>query len=71
MTNWISVEDELPINNADEMGEKLYVRQEVIIFDGVSVNTAEFHAGKTRTFWGAFSKAGVTHWMPLPPPPLK
>lgn len=67
--NWISVDERLPVNNADDMGEQLYISQEVIVFDGAAVNAAEFHAGKTIEFWSAFSKAGVTHWMPLPAPP--
>lgn len=66
---WISVEDRLPVNNADDMDEQLYISQEVIVFDGTSVNAATFKAGKTISFWSAFSKRKVTHWMPLPPPP--
>ncbi|MEO4185195.1 DUF551 domain-containing protein [Acinetobacter pittii] len=66
---WISVEDRLPVNNADEMGEQLYISQEVIVFDGVTVSAAEFNVGNTIVFWSAFNKVGVTHWMSLPEPP--
>ena len=62
---WISVQEELPI-----------VNQNVIIFDGVSVKDFYYfnNLGEFRSFYeeeGIQSKnENVTHWMPLPVPPI-
>ena len=62
---WISVQEELPI-----------VNQNVIIFDSVSVKDFYYfnNLGEFRSFYeeeGIQSKnENVTHWMPLPVPPI-
>ena len=62
---WISVQEELPI-----------VNQNVIIFDGVSVKDFYYfnNLGEFRSFYeeeGIQPKnENVTHWMPLPVPPI-
>ena len=62
---WISVQEELPI-----------VNQNVIVFDGVSVKDFYYfnNLGEFRSFYeeeGIQSKnENVTHWMPLPVPPI-
>ena len=62
---WISVQEELPI-----------VNQNVIVFDGVSVKDFYYfnNLGEFRSFYeeeGIQPKnENVTHWMPLPVPPI-
>ena len=62
---WVSVQEELPI-----------VNQNVIVFDGVSVKDFYYfnNLGEFRSFYteeGIQSKnENVTHWMPLPVPPI-
>jgi hypothetical protein len=67
MDNWISVEDKLPINEAEMEG--YYMEVDVITFDGVSVDFNSFQAGKMPNYWSCFTSYTVTHWMPLPLPP--
>ena len=62
---WVSVQEELPI-----------VNQNVIVFDGVSVKDFYYfnNLGEFRSFYeeeGIQPKnENVTHWMPLPVPPI-
>ena len=62
---WVSVQEELPI-----------VNQNVIVFDGVSVQDFYYfnNLGEFRSFYeeeGIQPKnENVTHWMPLPVPPI-
>ena len=61
MTNWISVEDELPEDNTTVIvsGGIAYIRKG----DWYTL-TGERYPGKL-IHW----EHGVTHWQPLPPPP--
>jgi len=70
MSEWISVEDRLPISEA-EMADHNYLNIEVIIATDSFVSTGYFEAGNTFNFWCEFKDIGedVTHWMPLPEPP--
>lgn len=64
MAEWIKVADRLPTEN----GSYLVV--------GLSKKPYTAHFYKDRTIFGKFftahfSNRGVTHWMPLPPPPTE
>ena len=65
---WISVDDKLPINNANEMKFN-YETLDVIVLSGGLVGVCEFAAGKTIDFWCEFQDKDVTHWMALPSAP--
>lgn len=62
---WVSVQEELPI-----------VNQNVIVFDGVSVKDFYYfnNLGEFRSFYEEegiqHKNENVTHWMPLPVPPI-
>lgn len=72
MTNWISVEDQWP-----KYGETILivvdgVVQKITYFRDGSDNSADwcepcFFDDEEATIWWS----DVSHWMPLPPPPLK
>lgn len=66
-SEWISVEDRLPIEKTDSF--VYYKTVEVIVFDGYTVFSCEFRAGNTIGFWSEFDDINVTHWMSLPDPP--
>tara|TARA_R110002051_G_scaffold5421_1_gene28054 strand:+ start:234 stop:515 length:282 start_codon:yes stop_codon:yes gene_type:complete len=71
MSNWISVEDELPIS---QDYQSALLGCEVLVSDGVSVysNTYAIGGNHIGRPWGAFSddmNNKITHWMPLPEPP--
>ena len=66
MSDWISVDDRLPITEKDMIdGDVKYSEVDVIGYDGVS----QFQAGNTLTYWGCFIEEGITQWAPLPEPP--
>jgi len=64
---WISVDERLPILESDNFGA--FDMVEVIVFDGITVESSEFSAGRAGGFWTKWEYKGVTHWMPLPEPP--
>lgn len=74
MSEWISVNDKLPVNSASEMNGN-YFCCEVIVFGSCEVATALFSCGICGKWWYSFKFSGVdvtnqiTHWMPLPEPP--
>ncbi|MGL5529056.1 MAG: DUF551 domain-containing protein [Plesiomonas shigelloides] len=69
---WISVNDRLPVNSADEMACN-YEEIEVIVSDGFKSACGVFKCGKTISFWwnlcGEELENQPTHWMHLPKPP--
>jgi hypothetical protein len=69
MSDWISVEDRLPI--AEGGMTTMYEEVDVITWDGDDVIFNRFQAGRTMEFWSIFvdNRDSVTHWMPLPAPP--
>lgn len=70
MSEWISVDDRLPINTPDEMGDSNYIVIDVIVTNGKRVWHSLFKAGNVNSFWKEFDcNLKVTHWMPLPLPP--
>lgn len=72
MSEWISVNDRLPITPVDGQS---FESVEVLITDGKYVHVSEFKAGGITKVWSEFSIYGpiarsqITHWMPLPSPP--
>ena len=71
-SQWISVEDGLPITESQIIKDNLkYMTVDVICFDGNLVFQCEFRAGNTIEFWSGFDSENITHWMPLPAPPSK
>lgn len=75
MSEWISVEDRLPLEPDRSI---TFESVEVLACDDLGhVSTAEFargggHVGQTWACWSDYShiKPGrITHWMPLPEPP--
>lgn len=72
MSEWISVEDRLPLSDLTAPGYKC-VR--VIAFDGAEhVASIDYRVGAYETSngvksWSEFEWDDVTHWMPLPTPP--
>ena len=71
MSEWISVEDRMPITKDDLVDAGITYRdEEVIATNGRGVWPERFVAGNTLTFWCRFTGLiEVTHWMPLPEPP--
>jgi hypothetical protein len=69
MSEWISVDDRLPIVESGMTA--MYEEIDVITWDSEDVIFNCFQAGKTMEFWSVFveNRDNVTHWMPLPPPP--
>lgn len=69
---WISVNDRLPVNSADEMACNCE-HIEVIVSDGFRSACGMFKCGRTDHFWWWFDSEelenDVTHWMHLPKPP--
>jgi hypothetical protein len=71
---WISVDDQLPPNERDEKGHD---REYLVYADGRywldcwSEWRDDWGWSEWRGNWGWEShwSDGVTHWMPLPPPP--
>ena len=62
MSEWISVKDRLPENDSC-----------ILIYDG-DVGICIYYKGKFQDFdenGYPFEKRYVTHWMPLPEPPVK
>ena len=69
MSKWISVEDRLPLDYKKCIQ---YECVEIIVCSGYEVFSCDFTCGPLPEPWYNFedlSKAYVTHWMPLPPPP--
>jgi hypothetical protein len=70
MSDWISVDDRLPITESNMIkANSNYMTVDVICFDGDIVYVDEFRAGNTNDFWSEFDSHTVLKWMPLPPPP--
>ncbi len=68
MSNWISVEDRLPLN-PDNLPESGYQTIEIIVTSSGFVYVDEYSIGDKPRFWGQFGRGtSVTHWMPLPEP---
>lgn len=74
MSEWISVEDELPMGIA--FGLKGMEEVKVLVTDGIDVSVSAFQRGSGGGFpWAAFDKyndispLSITHWMPLPETP--
>jgi hypothetical protein len=67
MSNWISVNDRLPLNPAEV---NCYQTIEVIGTDGKEVFACEFKAGDSYGEWSTFeidyTQVNVTHWMHMP-----
>lgn len=69
-SQWISVDDRLPINSLEEMNGKKHISIPVIVATDGMVDYCEFHCGNAISFWTEFGCDNkVTHWMPLPPLP--
>jgi hypothetical protein len=74
MSEWISVEDRLPITR-DYMIDlnSNFETIDVICFDGYVVYPDTFKAGNTAGFWCEFESDDQSYqaiyWMPLPEPP--
>lgn len=73
MTNWISVDDRLPLELCDKTA---YETIDVIVSDGVTVCECTFCRGGAHVGapWREFNDcmvaaSSITHWMPLPDPP--
>ena len=67
MSEWISVDDRLPISE-HEMKSNYEIEYVIVCADG-EVSSGEYRCGKTIDFWYEFDGDKVTHWMPLPAPP--
>jgi hypothetical protein len=71
MSEWISVDERLPITDRD--GD--FQSMQVIVTDGERVGVTDFNAGGMPKPWSAFDDYGdigpdhITHWQPLPEPP--
>lgn len=70
MSNWISVEDRLPLELS---GDDRYQEVMVLVTDGVVVETCSFQRGSVGKLWRdwgifhtSFPTKDITHWMPLP-----
>jgi hypothetical protein len=60
-----------PIETAPN-NERLLLWDGFTVFEGF--NSWSIAGGKRRDFWvtaGLFERPWTTHWMPLPPPPMK
>ena len=71
MSEWISVEDRLPI---EQDYQSTYLDCQVIATDGTNVyqNTYEIGGNHIGRPWSGFTEDEgnyITHWMPLPEPP--
>ena len=66
--DWISVKDKLP----DEKGEYLVVYHPCWYRDNVSwdVTKVGLDSFRGKTTWAKNKYQHVTHWMPLPEPPI-
>lgn len=63
VSKWISVKDELPVT-----------RETVILYDeykGVAVGFYDSDYAKFRFVDDVYDSAQVTHWQPLPKPPME
>lgn len=69
MSQWISVEERLPVDLVD--ANKHYDEADVLVWDGsqVSVNAFCTGDGDGKGRWYEFEEVGITHWMKLPEPP--
>jgi hypothetical protein len=69
--DWISVDERLPL--VEDGMTAIYAEIDVITWDGADVIFNCFQAGRTMAFWSIFvdNRDSVTHWMPLPPPPVE
>lgn len=78
MSEWISVEDRLPLD-ADFCMKGVYETMRVLVTDGDHVTMQAFIRGRTDgskgSEWAEWDDSGyihaddITHWMPLPEPP--
>ena len=67
---WISVKDRLPIEYSTCTKHESV---EVLIVSGGQTEYTEFTCGHLPEPWykfGSFHKGFITHWMPLPEPPI-
>lgn len=60
MNNWIKVTDRLP---------ELNVR--VLILCGQYIEIDKYSDPKDGNIWSCTAKESVSHWMPLPQPPIE
>ena len=67
MSEWISVNDRLPLTRKDLKNGSAAV--EVLVWNGLFVYLDDFSIGDKPKFWTHFNMSNVTHWMPLPAPP--
>ncbi len=71
--NWVSVKDRLPLE-LDPI--ETYKDVEVLVTDGKAVAMHMFASGSVGDNWREWSAYGdmphakITHWMPLPEPPV-
>lgn len=66
---WISVEDRLPEENQDTMFCSVNIRNLIGVPILPSVTTGYYQSGNFYS-WVSRDKMPVTHWQPLPAPPL-
>ena len=70
-SEWISVEDRLPVPLSDI---EFYGGMEILVVVDGKTETCDFSYGPLPKPWvkfGSFHNAYVTHWMPLPKPPTQ
>jgi hypothetical protein len=60
MNEWISVEERLPESNTS-----------VLVMNAECVDLAYLHCKRWQQVHGSLQFTKVTHWQPLPPPPVK
>ena len=59
MTDWISVKDDIPVNEDDVL----------VLLDGKNADIAWFNGYDGTWHTNGYYSGTVTHWMPLPEPP--
>lgn len=73
--NWVSVKERLPFKASPDV---TFESVEVLVTDGKRVQVADFargggHIGDPWASWSQYSTIPaqwITHWMPLPEPPI-
>ena len=77
MSEWISVDDKLPLEKCDK---EAFRTANCLVTDGQYVSVCEFQGGNGGaqggiccwvdwSYYGDIHPKSITHWMPLPEPP--